>query len=75
MNISENLKKIYSTLHNEIRLVSVSKNRSIDDIDQAYKYGQRIFGENRVKELTKKYELLPKDIEWHMIGHLQKKIK
>jgi pyridoxal phosphate enzyme (YggS family) len=53
-------------------LVAVSKTKSVDDIMVLYQKGQRIFGENRVQELTDKYELLPKDIDWHIIGHLQK---
>jgi pyridoxal phosphate enzyme (YggS family) len=53
-------------------LVAVSKTKSVEDIMFLYQMGQRIFGENRVQELTDKYELLPKDIEWHIIGHLQK---
>ena len=53
-------------------LVAVSKTKSVEDIMVLYQKGQRIFGENRVQELTDKYELLPKDINWHIIGHLQK---
>ncbi len=52
-------------------LVAVSKTKSAEDILQAYRAGQRIFGENKVQEMCAKYETLPKDIEWHMIGHLQ----
>lgn len=52
-------------------LVAVSKTKSAEDILQAYRAGQRIFGENKVQEMCAKYEVLPKDIEWHMIGHLQ----
>lgn len=52
-------------------LVAVSKTKSAEDILQAYRAGQRIFGENKVQEMCAKYEALPKDIEWHMIGHLQ----
>lgn len=52
-------------------LVAVSKTKSVEDILQAYRAGQRIFGENKVQEMCAKYEVLPKDIEWHMIGHLQ----
>lgn len=72
MAISDNIKKIYLTLNDNIALVAVSKTKHIDDIYEAYNAGQRIFGENRVQELIKKQENLPKDIEWHMIGHLQK---
>ncbi len=53
------------------QLVAVSKTQSISKIEHAYDLGQRVFGENKVQELTEKYEVLPKDIEWHMIGHLQ----
>ena len=52
-------------------LVAVSKTKPAEDILQAYRVGQRIFGENKVQEMCAKYEALPKDIEWHMIGHLQ----
>ena len=52
-------------------LVAVSKTKPAEDILQAYRAGQRIFGENKVQEMCAKYEVLPKDIEWHMIGHLQ----
>ena len=53
------------------KLICVTKNQSIDAINVVYNYGLRIFGENRVQELCSKYESLPKDIEWHLIGHLQ----
>lgn len=60
----------------EVQLVAVSKTRSNEQIMQCYEKGQRVFGENRVKELVDKHKSLPKDIEWHMIGHLQsKKVK
>ncbi len=54
-----------------IKLVAVSKTKPVEDIEQLYHAGHKIFGENRVRELVNKYEQLPKDIEWHMIGHLQ----
>ena len=54
-----------------VKLVAVSKTKPIEDIQQAYDAGQRVFGENMVQELVEKQELLPKDIEWHLIGHLQ----
>ncbi|PWH86942.1 YggS family pyridoxal phosphate-dependent enzyme [Brumimicrobium oceani] len=74
--ISENLSKIKANLPSEVTLVAVSKTKPNEDILEAYKSGQRIFGENRVQELVDKYESLPKDIEWHMIGNLQtKKVK
>jgi pyridoxal phosphate enzyme (YggS family) len=71
MNITENLKKIKSTLPDNVTLVAVSKTKPNEAILEAYNVGHRIFGENKVQELTDKYEALPKDIEWHMIGHLQ----
>lgn len=69
--IKKQLENIKSEITNEVTLVAVSKKKSNDVIIEAYEAGQRIFGENRVQELTDKYEALPKDIEWHMIGHLQ----
>lgn len=71
MQIAENLKKIKSSLPQNVKLVAVSKFKPNQDILEAYQAGHTIFGENRVQELTEKYEQLPKDIEWHMIGHLQ----
>ncbi|CAG5087298.1 YggS family pyridoxal phosphate-dependent enzyme [Parvicella tangerina] len=70
--IQENLKKIKSSLPQGVTLVAVSKTKPNGDILEAYETGHRIFGENKVQELTSKYEELPKDIEWHMIGHLQR---
>lgn len=72
MRIAENLKNLRLTLPEEITLVAVSKTKPIEDIEEAYASGQRIFGENKVQELVTKWETLPKDIEWHMIGHLQR---
>ena len=69
--INQRIKEIRKVIKNK-KLIVVSKNRSIDEIYEAYKMGHRDFGENRVQELIKKYEQLPKDIKWHMIGHLQK---
>lgn len=71
MTIAQNLKKIKSSLPTGVKLVAVSKFKTNEDILEAYQAGQTVFGENRVQELTDKYEQLPKDIEWHMIGHLQ----
>ena len=71
MSIEENLKQVRSTLHSGVQLVAVSKTKSNEDIMEAYNAGQRIFGENKVQELVQKWESLPKDIEWHFIGHLQ----
>ena len=71
MTIENNLNKIYSTLPDDVKLVAVSKTKSNEAILEAYEVGQRIFGENKVQELVRKWETLPKDIEWHFIGHLQ----
>lgn len=71
MNITSRLNCIRKNLKEGVRLVAVSKFQSNDSILEAYKAGQRLFGENRVKELQYKYQQLPKDIEWHFIGHLQ----
>ena len=60
------------TQKHQVTLVAVSKTQSLDSIQNLYEQGQRIFGENRVQELVEKYDALPKDIEWHLIGHLQK---
>lgn len=70
-SIAENLNKVKSTIPEQVTLVAVSKTKPNELILEAYDTGQRVFGENRVQELTAKYESLPKDIEWHMIGHLQ----
>lgn len=71
MNITANLQQIKASIPEHVTLVAVSKTKSNEAILEAYQTGQRIFGENKVQELTEKYESLPKDIEWHMIGHLQ----
>tara|TARA_R110001592_G_scaffold225276_1_gene481059 strand:- start:3002 stop:3661 length:660 start_codon:yes stop_codon:yes gene_type:complete len=71
MSITETLQQIKSSLPEHVTLVAVSKTKPNEDILEAYQIGQRIFGENKVQELTEKYDSLPKDIEWHMIGHLQ----
>ena len=72
MNILLNLKKIKSTLPEHVTLVAVSKTKPISDLMEAYNSGQRIFGENKIQEMVEKQELMPKDIEWHMIGHVQR---
>ena len=69
--ISENLQKIRTTLKPDVRLVAVSKFHPVEALQEAYDAGQRIFGENHVQELVAKEAVLPKDIEWHFIGHLQ----
>ena len=71
MNIQANLKEVLSELPANVRLVAVSKFHPQEAIMEAYQAGQRIFGESKVQEMTEKYEALPKDIQWHFIGHLQ----
>ncbi len=71
MNIKNNINNIRQNLPPGCRLVAVSKTQPVEKITDAYNAGQRLFGENKVQELVPKYEALPKDIEWHMIGHLQ----
>jgi PLP dependent protein len=71
MDIAKNLLKIKSELPGNVRLVAVSKTRSISEIMEAYNAGHRIFGENKAQEMIAKQPQLPKDIEWHFIGHLQ----
>lgn len=71
MSIKENLNNIVKSIPSGVTLVAVSKTKPNSDLEEAYSQGQRIFGENKVQELVGKYESLPKDIEWHMIGHLQ----
>lgn len=71
MSIASKILEIRSTLPDGVELVAVSKFHPVEAIEEAYAAGQRLFGESRVQELTAKYEQLPKDIEWQMIGHLQ----
>ena len=71
MSISDNLRKLATDIPESVSIIAVSKRKSPADILEAYKAGQRIFGENRVQELTEKHPQLPEDIEWHMVGHLQ----
>ena len=71
MSIADNLKQVLAELPQGVRLVAVSKFHPNEAIEEAYQAGQRIFGESKVQEMTAKYESLPKDIEWHFIGHLQ----
>jgi len=71
MSISKNIKDLKASLPKNVKLVAVSKNHSCDAIMEAYNSEHRIFGENRVQELLTKQPILPNDIEWHMIGHLQ----
>jgi pyridoxal phosphate enzyme (YggS family) len=69
--IAENLKLLLAEIPQHVKLIAVSKTKPIKDILEAYHAGQRCFGENKVQEMVQKYEQLPKDIEWHLIGHLQ----
>ena len=71
MSIASNLTKIKQCLPTNVVLVAVSKTKSVSEILEAYHAGQQIFGENKIQEMVEKYSELPKDIEWHMIGHLQ----
>ena len=71
MSIAQNLLKIKSTLPSTVTLVAVSKTKPIPDLMEAYDAGQRIFGENKIQEMAEKWEAMPKDIRWHMIGHVQ----
>lgn len=70
--IKDNLLEIKNTLPDHVTLVAVSKTKPDEDLMEAYAAGQRIFGENKVQEMVGKWERLPKDIKWHMIGHLQR---
>ena len=71
ISIADNLQKILKSKPESVSLVAVSKTKPIEDVQKAYNAGQRIFGENKVQELREKHPALPKDIEWHMIGHMQ----
>ena len=71
MSIKDNLLKIKSSLPDNVTLVAVSKTKLISDLMEAYHAGQRIFGENKIQEMTEKWEQMPKNIQWHMIGHIQ----
>lgn len=68
----ERFEKVREEIPDDVMLVAVSKTKPIEDIKALYKAGQKVFGENKVQELTAKAEVLPDDIEWHMIGHLQR---
>lgn len=71
MNIAEKLTEIKSVLPSHVTLVAVSKTKPVADLMEAYNAGQRIFGENKIQEMTEKWQEMPKDIQWHMIGHVQ----
>ncbi|PWL38650.1 YggS family pyridoxal phosphate-dependent enzyme [Flagellimonas aquimarina] len=72
MSIKDNLTAIKDKLPKEVTLVAVSKTKPNEAILEAYEAGQRVFGENKIQEMTQKWETLPKDIKWHMIGHVQR---
>ena len=71
MSIKDNLLRIKSQRPENVILVAVSKTKPVSDLMEAYNAGQRIFGENKIQEMTEKWEQMPKDIQWHMIGHVQ----
>ena len=71
MSIQQNLLNIKSALPENVTLVAVSKTKPVSNLMEAYEAGQRIFGENKIQEMSEKWEQLPKDIQWHMIGHVQ----
>jgi pyridoxal phosphate enzyme (YggS family) len=71
MTIKDNLQQIKSSIPPHVTLVAVSKTKPVADLMEAYEAGQRIFGENKIQEMAEKWEQMPKDIEWHMIGHVQ----
>ena len=70
--IKDNLQKIKESISEEVALVAVSKTKPIADLQEAYDAGQRIFGENKIQEMAEKQQQMPKDIQWHMIGHVQR---
>ena len=72
MAVKENLLELKKNLPEHVTLVAVSKTKPVEAILEAYETGQRIFGENKIQEMAQKWEKLPKDIEWHMIGHVQR---
>jgi hypothetical protein len=72
MSIKENLQNIIKSIPESVTLVAVSKTKPISDLMEAYDAGQRIFGENKIQEMVSKYEEMPKDVQWHMIGHVQR---
>ena len=69
--IKKRIKEIRDSINKNVELVAVSKTKSNKEILEAYNAGQKVFGENKIQEMTKKYEELPKDIKWHMVGHVQ----
>ena len=71
MKIADNLQHVLDQIPSSVTLVAVSKTKPKEDLLAAYNAGQRVFGENKIQEMTHKWEALPKDIQWHMIGHVQ----
>lgn len=71
MSIAQNLHHFIDKIPEHVSLVAVSKTKPLEDLQEAYDAGQRIFGENKIQEMARKWKALPKDIEWHMIGHVQ----
>ncbi|SHH76709.1 YggS family pyridoxal phosphate-dependent enzyme [Winogradskyella jejuensis] len=71
MSIKNNIQNIKSQLPKHVILVAVSKTKPVSDLMEAYDAGQRVFGENKIQEMAEKWETMPKDIQWHMIGHVQ----
>jgi hypothetical protein len=71
VSIKNNLNNILNTIPENVTLIAVSKTQPVASILEAYQAGQRAFGENKIQEMAEKFDTLPKDIEWHMIGHLQ----
>ena len=69
--LNKNILRIISDIPENVKLVAISKTKPAKDIMMAYKIGQRLFGENKIQEMSAKYEDLPKDIKWHMVGHVQ----
>jgi len=72
MSISEKIKTLHTNLPKDITLVAVSKTKPVTALQEAYDAGQRVFGENKIQEMAEKWAQLPKDISWHMIGHVQR---
>jgi pyridoxal phosphate enzyme (YggS family) len=72
LSVSEKIKQFRNSLPKDVTLVAVSKTKPVAIIEQAYQAGQRVFGENKIQEMEAKWQELPKDIEWHMIGHVQR---
>ena len=71
MSVSDNLNKVKQHVPSHVTLVAISKTHPVDHIMEAYNAGQRVFGENKVQEMVSKQEVMPKDIQWHLVGHLQ----